>query len=149
LAQFLPFPGSDEINREDEKMNSLKPKSFSFNGLSIRLHAPAKSGVYYLHNSAQCIYVGEAENIRQALLGHLHGDISWITVWDPSGFCFELCPETVRVEKKNDLTMRFGPAVKDHVADAREPSIRVTPHDLRTFSPLLNVARRGTLSGER
>jgi hypothetical protein len=114
-------------------MNSLTPKSYSFNGLSVRLHAPAASGVYYLHNSARCIYVGEAENIRRALLGHLQGDIPCITVWDPSGFCFELCPETVRVGKKNNLTMRFGPAIKE-AGDAREP-VRVTPHDLRVPFP--------------
>jgi hypothetical protein len=131
----LPFSSSDD-NREEEKMSSLTPKNYSFNGLSIRLHAPAASGVYYLHNSARCIYVGEAENIRRALLSHLQGDIPWITVWDPSGFCFELCPEAVRVEKKKNLIMRFGPAVKDHAADVREPPVRVTPHDIRLPFPL-------------
>jgi hypothetical protein len=117
-------------------MNSLKLKSYSFNGLSIRLYAPAQSGVYYLHNSARCIYVGEAENIRRALLGHLQGDIPWITVWAPTGFCCELCPETSRVQKRNELAMRFRPALKNWATDVDEASARVTPQDMRLPLPL-------------
>jgi hypothetical protein len=136
LAQFLPLSGPDEFNRQEEKMDSLKPKSYSFSGFSIRLHAPAKSGVYYLHNSAQCIYVGETENIRRALLGHLHGDVPWITIWSPTGFCFEACSETSRVQQKNELTMRLRPAVKNRAADVDESSARVKPHDMRLPFPL-------------
>jgi hypothetical protein len=52
-------------------MNWMKSKSYSFTQLSILLHAPARAGVYHLHTTARCIYVGATENIRQSLLGHL------------------------------------------------------------------------------
>ena len=107
-------------------MNWTKPKSYSLTQLSIRLHAPAKSGVYYLHNSARCIYVGEAENIRHALLAHLEGDIPWITVWTPTGFSFELCSESSRVQNRNELTRLLRPAVKNWNADMDESPTRVT-----------------------
>ena len=120
-------------------MNWIKPKSYSFTRLSIHLHAPAKSGVYYLHNSARCIYVGEAENIRHALLAHLQGDIPWITVWAPTGFSFELCSETLRFQKRNELTMLFRPAVKSWNADMDESPARVH---------FLDVAKLKTLSSD-
>jgi hypothetical protein len=86
-------------------------QSYSFNQLSIFLHAPAKAGVYLLHTSARCIYVGETDNIRKSLIAHLQGDIPWITVWAPGRFSFELCNDGSRTQLKNQLTARLQPVV--------------------------------------
>jgi hypothetical protein len=98
-------------------------QNYSFTQLSIFLHAPAKAGVYLLHTSARCIYVGETENIRKALLAHLHGDIPWITVWAPSHFSFELCSDASRTQLTNQLTARLHPVVANHGQPMSAPGL--------------------------
>jgi hypothetical protein len=92
-------------------MTRMNWKSYGFNQLSILIHAPATSGVYLLHNSTRCLFIGESSNIRDQLLGHLHGDRPVITLWDPSGFCFEPCPEALRIDRKRQLALLFQPAI--------------------------------------
>jgi hypothetical protein len=111
-------------------MNWLKSKSYSFTQFSIFLYAPAKAGVYHLHTTARCIYVGETENIRQTLLAHLRGDIPWITVWNPTGFSFELCSDSSRVEKKKALVSNLHPAVGDRQG-MKGPSLETIPQGMR------------------
>jgi hypothetical protein len=93
-------------------MDWMIPKSHSYNQLSIFLRAPAKSGIFLLHNSFRCIYIGESENIRQSLLGHPRGEPPWVSVWDPDRFSFELCSESARVHRKNQLTLQFRPVIE-------------------------------------
>jgi len=88
-------------------------KSFSFTQLSICLHAPAKPGIYLLHTSIRCVHIAETDNIRRSLLGHLRGDIPWITIWDPTGFSFELWPDGLQTERKNQLISHLQPVVQD------------------------------------
>lgn len=87
--------------------------SYSFTQLSIVLHAPARPGIYLLRTSARCIYIGETENIRKSLLAHLRGDNPWITVWAPSRFSLELCPNGSKTELKNDLLARLRPVISE------------------------------------
>ena len=87
--------------------------SYSFAQLSIVVHAPARPGIYLLRTSARCIYIGETENIRKSLLAHLHGDNPWITVWAPSRFPFELCPNGAKTELKNELLARLQPVISE------------------------------------
>jgi hypothetical protein len=89
-------------------------QSYSFNQLSIFLHAPAKSGLYLLRTSARCIYVGETDNIRKSLLAHLRGDIPWITLWAPSHFSFELCREASRILRMSQLAAKLQPVIGNH-----------------------------------
>jgi hypothetical protein len=39
---------------------------------AIQIYAPDSSGVYGVSNALEWIYVGETDNIQDALLGHLH-----------------------------------------------------------------------------
>jgi hypothetical protein len=94
-------------------MNRMKPRSYSFTQLSVFLQVPGKSGVYALHNSNRCIYIGETENLRKTLQQHLRGDNPWISLWEPSGVYFEVCPETGRYERKIYLTNEFQPLLTD------------------------------------
>jgi hypothetical protein len=90
----------------------VNQRSFSFNQLAVFLKAPAKPGVYVLHTLSRCIYIGETENLRESLFGHLKGDMPWITVWDPTSFSFEVCYEA-RAERKNQLMAEFKPAIQE------------------------------------
>jgi hypothetical protein len=116
-------------------MDWMKSKSYSYNQLSIFLRAPAKSGVFLLHNSFRCIYIGETENIRQSLLDHLRGKPPWVSVWDPDRFSFELCPEAARVQRQNELALQFRPVIEypEQPADQAPPEADPSPMD----SPLI------------
>ncbi len=91
-------------------MNWIR-KSHAFNELSVLLQAPAKSGIYLLQTSNRCIYIGESDNVRKSLLAHLHGDLPWITVWSPSRFCFELCPDSSRAALRDQLVEQLQPVI--------------------------------------
>ena len=93
-------------------MNWMNRKSFSFSQLSIFLYAPAKPGVCLLHNLSRCIYVGATDNIRQSLLGHIKARESWIAVFDPRAFSYELCSEVSSVQRKNELVAILGPVIE-------------------------------------
>jgi len=95
-----------------------KWKSYAFNQISIFLHAPATSGIYVLHNPTRCLLVGETKNIRRQLLGHLQGDHPLITLWNPSGFCFETCSETLRLNRKRELALQFQPVIQERYGSA-------------------------------
>jgi hypothetical protein len=102
-----------EATTGESSMVWMNLKDYSFTHLSVFLNVPAKSGVYTLHTSSRCIYVGEAGNLREALYGHLRGNSPWITVWAPSGFSFELRPEVSRAERKNQIIIALRPAIKE------------------------------------
>ena len=103
-------------------MNWIKARSYSFTQLSIFLQVPPKSGVYALHNSNRCIYIGETENLRKTLQQHLRGDNPWISLWEPSGVYFELWPETSRYERKIHLIEEFQPLLTDAAGEGPELS---------------------------
>jgi predicted GIY-YIG superfamily endonuclease len=85
--------------------------SYSFNHLTIMLQAPAQSGVYLLRTSSRCIYVGDTDNLRKALLAHLRGDIPWITLWAPRRFSFIACGESKRKDLKAETIARYQPVI--------------------------------------
>jgi hypothetical protein len=90
-------------------------KSYSFTYFSIFLHAPAKPGIYAIHSENRLIYVGESENIRESLQRHLQGENPWVSVWEPSGFCYEVCLDQSRITRKEQLVAQLRPVVTDHV----------------------------------
>jgi len=109
----------------------MNPKSYSFNELSILLNAPAKSGVYQLHNSSRCLYIGYSDNIRQTLLQHRCGDNSTFIPFDPDGFSFELHPDASRAWRKDRLNSEFEPAIESWGGTADEASLERLPHGAR------------------
>jgi hypothetical protein len=109
----------------------MNPKSYSLNRLSIFLHAPAKSGVYLLHNSSRCLYIGDSDNIRQTLRQHLRDDNSAITLFDPDGFSFELQPEASRARRKDQLSSELEPAIESWGGTADEASFERLPHGVK------------------
>jgi hypothetical protein len=83
----------------------------SFTAISIQNNAPDSSGVYGLSNSREWILIGEASNIRAALMEHLRDTNAAGTARRPTGFSYENSPATKRVSRKNELIRELTPAV--------------------------------------
>jgi len=82
----------------------------AFTAISVQNNAPNLSGVYGLSNSEEWIFVGEANNIRNALLEHLREVNGMPAARKPRGFSYELSPAVQRVERRNQLARELTPA---------------------------------------
>jgi hypothetical protein len=113
-------------------MDWMKPKSYFLTQLSILLSAPAKPAVYGLHTSDRWIFIGETENLRETLQKYLEGDSPWISVWAPTGFCFELWADEPRLDRKDQLVTALRPMITgcNYVGDdlpCKQPLIYKSP----------------------
>lgn len=91
---------------------------YSFLPTSVRNNAPAASGVYGLSNSREWIFVGETDDIREALMVHLEESDTHLTSRAPTGFTYELCAASGRVARQDRLVLELEP-VCNRRADAR------------------------------
>ena len=82
---------------------------YFFNEEAINSNAPVDSGVYGLYNVMNWVYIGEAANIREALLDHSRGRDSRLRNAVPTGFTFELCPADLRVDRAAELISDLRP----------------------------------------
>jgi hypothetical protein len=92
--------------------NSPFPRSFT--APSVRRHAPALSGVYGLSNSDEWVYVGETDNLQEALLGHLQELNTPLLKLQPTGFVFEVCDRTTRLGRQDRLVLEYEPMCNRH-----------------------------------
>lgn len=83
------------------------PRKFSL--ASVAMHAPNQSGVYGLSNSKQWVFIGEADNIRAALMAQLERGDEAIRRLEPTGFVFEVCPITIRSARRDRLIVEYSP----------------------------------------
>jgi hypothetical protein len=81
-----------------------------FNLGAVNHHAPSGSGVYGISNALEWIYIGETDNIRAALLGHLKTQHTPILSRKPTGFVFEVCGGTNRPARQDRLVFEYDPA---------------------------------------
>ena len=95
----------------------LFPRSFS--PPSIMEHAPARSGVYGISNASEWIYIGETDNIREALSRHLRESDATIFRRQPTGFVFEVCDPASRPTRLERLILEYSP-----VCNRDRPSMR-------------------------
>ena len=56
---------------------------------SIKINAPASSGVYAVFNATSWLYAGDSDDIRCSLLDHFNGDVPGLAEAAPTGFSFE------------------------------------------------------------
>jgi hypothetical protein len=77
--------------------------------VSIRAHAPAASGVYGISNARQWIYIGVADDIRQALMEHLSKSGTAIKSHVPTGFSYEMCDPQMRTGRFDRLVVQYDP----------------------------------------
>jgi hypothetical protein len=82
----------------------------SFTHISVQNNAPSSSGVYGLSNAEEWIFIGEAGNIRSALLEHLREVNAMPAGRKPRGFSFELTPAMQRVARRDQLARELTPA---------------------------------------
>lgn len=83
----------------------LIPRPFTTG--AIHAYAPAVSGVYGISNAREWIYIGEADDIRGALLSHLQDSVMSRR---PTGFVFEICERAKRPGRQDRLVLEYEPA---------------------------------------
>jgi hypothetical protein len=82
--------------------------------LAIQAYAPMASGVYGISNAREWIYIGEADDIRGALLTHLSEHESPLMQSKPAGFVFEVCGRDRRPARQDRLVHEYGPTCNRH-----------------------------------
>ncbi len=87
--------------------DQLFPRSFTAS--SVRTYAPPASGVYGISNATEWIYIGETENIREALLGHVLEFDASRPGTRPAGFVFEVCDRSQRPGRQQRLVLEYRP----------------------------------------
>jgi hypothetical protein len=97
--------------------------------------APLSSGVYGLFNFDCQIFIGESENIQEALLRHESETDFQSRHLRPTGFTFEACADELRRTKANELITRFHPVLQK---EATLTETRSSPN-----GPKVNEAGRG------
>lgn len=78
---------------------------------SVQTHAPAVSGVYGLSNARQWVYIGESDNIKASLLGHLQETGTPLARLDPTGYSFEVVPAYNRQARQHRLISELAPVL--------------------------------------
>jgi hypothetical protein len=76
---------------------------------SVERNAPAASGVYGISNSRQWLYIGESDNIKGSLLGHLQETATSLRENNPTGFSYELSTAYNRVGRQDRLVIELAP----------------------------------------
>jgi hypothetical protein len=84
------------------------PRPFSL--LAVQTYAPSTSGVYGISNAREWIYIGAADNIQDALLGHLQQLDPTLVRRQPTGFVFEVCDGVRRLARQDRLVVEYEPA---------------------------------------
>ncbi len=89
-------------------------RPFTFH--SIERNAPTQSGVYGISNADQWLYIGETDDIRGQLLGHLGDLATFMTAQHPTGFTYELCAPADRRKRQEQLIAELEPALNRRAA---------------------------------
>jgi len=88
--------------------NQFIPRTFNSDG--VRMYAPPAPGVYGISNSREWIYIGEANNIQDALLTHLADTSTSLMQHAPTGFVFEICARSSQPGRQDRLISEYQPA---------------------------------------
>jgi hypothetical protein len=82
---------------------------FTFSPVSVQRNAPSMPGVYGLSNAREWIFVGVADDIRAALLGHLRESATLLKSRAPTGFTFEICHPSQCAARVTRLVTELSP----------------------------------------
>jgi hypothetical protein len=80
----------------------------SLTAVSVSSSAPPASGIYGISNAREWIYIGQTDNIRATLLGHLR-EHSALMKEQPTGYVFELCDPAARSARQDRLVFEYEP----------------------------------------
>ena len=81
----------------------------SFTSFSVRANAPAAPGIYGLSNAREWIFIGETDNIQAALMQDLQRKDSPLYQHSPTGFVFEICEDSSRRSRHDQLVRKYAP----------------------------------------
>ena len=81
---------------------------------AVQSFAPVASGVYGVSNAREWIYIGETDDIRDALLTHLQEFDSPLMKKRPTGFVFEVCDRARRSARQDCLVLEYEPVYNGH-----------------------------------
>lgn len=96
-----------------------QPFPRSFTAPSVREHAPTLSGIYGISNAGEWIYIGETDNIQEALLRHLQDVDAALLKRQPTGFVFEVCDQSKRPTRQDRLVLEYEPTFNRHWSGLR------------------------------
>lgn len=85
---------------------------YNFKEEAIKLHAPQVSGVYGIYNFKHHILIGQANNIREALLRHKKENQFRFRRLQPTGFTFEACPVEFKEFRVRQLIWEYQPVIQ-------------------------------------
>lgn len=86
----------------------LTPRPLTPGG--IRIYAPAVPGVYGISNAREWVYIGQSDNIRDALLTYLSDSNPALIAQEPVGFVYETCGGFTRTTRQERLIFEYRPA---------------------------------------
>ncbi len=84
-------------------------QTYAFLYQGVEEKAPNASGIYTIYTSRQWVYVGETEDIRQSLFGHLNEPTACMGQFGPLSFSFELVPREARITRYQALVNELEP----------------------------------------
>ena len=103
ISQSRPLEGASGASFGDNCYSG-----YQWSWESINRYAPEAPGIYGLYN-ALWIYIGQTNNLRAQILGHLYGDNPCITHYQPSGFAFELVSPRDHRRRSEELIRQLEP----------------------------------------
>jgi hypothetical protein len=86
--------------------------TYPFTFEAVREKAPSASGMYTIYTAERWIYVGDSDDIRQSLFGHLNEPGASMNQFGPLSFSFELEPAAERKARQQTLIAELKPACK-------------------------------------
>ncbi len=89
-----------------------RPIPHPLNTRCVSLFAPAQSGLYGISSQNEWVYIGEADDIRNALMLFLDGQETKEKAGANiirMGFVFELCPRGLRPGRQDQLVREYEP----------------------------------------
>ena len=93
-------------------MNHLMGDAYVLGFRAVQDQAPSVSGIYAIFTPRRWLYVGETDDIRRSLLGHLNdGDADGLVDAGPLSFSFEVVPPAERVARRRALIAKLAPGL--------------------------------------
>ena len=88
--------------------------TFAFGYRAIGDKVPTASGVYTIFTSRRWLYVGESDDMKQSLFGHLNAPSKCLAKRGSLSFSFEVIPPEQRVNRQRLLIAALAPACNPH-----------------------------------
>ena len=114
---------------------------FNYELHSITRNAPPQSGVYAIFSRAECIYVGESNDICASLLEHYFEADPGLDEKELTHFTFELASSEIRVERQDDYIRQLAPRCEPRGKSSRRGNSRAHQEkDQEVLMPALGLA---------